>query len=130
MATLQSDLRAVDAVFALHEIHVNPENIAPVRPKTARKVVPWGEITRCIYRYLASLNGAEASTREVAVYIAICNDVDVLSPAFRQLRIATRKRLRRLTLEKRVQRIHCPSSNSEGRWAAMEVGGQLVIPGI
>lgn len=130
IATLQEDLRAVDAVFALHEIQINPENIAPVRPKTARKVIAWGEITRGIYRYLATLKGAEASTREVAVYIAICNDVDVLSPAFRQLRYATRQRLRRLALEKRIQRIHCPTGNSEGRWASFEIGGQLVIPGL
>ena len=39
IATLQDDLSAVDAVFALHEIQVNPENIAPIHPKKARKVV-------------------------------------------------------------------------------------------
>jgi hypothetical protein len=67
IATLAHDLRAVDAVFALHEIQVDPESIAPVRPKTARKVIAWGKITRGINRYLATLNGAVASTREVAI---------------------------------------------------------------
>jgi hypothetical protein len=67
---LQEDIQAIDRVIGLHDIHVNPSDIPPIRPQICKFKLPYGMATRLIYEYFRQSQDEYSSTPMIVDYAA------------------------------------------------------------
>ncbi len=117
IGTLERDLAAIDHTLGLHEIRIDPERIAPIKTQTRLDILKRGAITNSIFKYLSAIDADNATTREIAVFVAKENGIDPDCSVFAELRRRVRQRLKMLCIEKRLRRWHRLVGREEGRWS-------------
>ena len=114
---IKLDLAAIDRTLALHDIAVDPIDIAPVHNHYRRLDLQYGELSRCIYKVLRE-NGIASHTQ---IFESIAARHPHLVPdeaSVRQLKRSIHDRLKALASEGRVRRHHDVSSKSKcGIWS-------------
>ena len=116
---IKADLAAIDRTLALHDIPVDPEDIRPVQNKYKRIDLPYGELSRCIYKELRQSSPAS----HTAIFEAVAARhphlvTDVIS--IRQLKRSIHDRLKALASQGRVKRHHVGAGSPFGIWSFPE----------
>ncbi|WP_212786543.1 hypothetical protein [Ferrigenium kumadai] len=115
---LHADLQAIDTTIGMHEILINPASIPPIRSHSTKRILPYGEITRCVFDCLKYAGGGPLSTLEIAAFIASNNDLELSGESFRTLGDCVRHRLKNLRAKGKVERVNeTKGPNKEGLWA-------------
>jgi chromosome segregation ATPase len=109
LTRLNSLLGSLDHTFQLHEIQINPTEIATVVPQKNKRILPPGQMSRQIRRILASHDGW-ASTTEVTHKIIHYSKILVEDEeVYEYIHVAVRKRLRSMLAKGEVQRMEGPT---------------------
>lgn len=118
---LECDLAAIDRTLGLHEIHVQTDDIPPIKSHYARINLPRGELTRSILLCLR-LRGEPVSTTEIATFIMVRHkNLEIKNEMSRsELGESVRYRLKDLCRQGVVQRNHPLKGASEGMWSLAE----------
>jgi predicted ATP-dependent Lon-type protease len=116
LSVLREDLKTIDGAMALHEIQIDPDAIPQIRSQEAKKKLRYGVITRLIYECLKCAEKNSMTTSEIATFIAVRNNLDVVGDDFQDLRRSVQKRLKTMCAENKVERIHPAKTCLEGRW--------------
>jgi hypothetical protein len=116
LSVLREDLKVIDSAMGLHEIQIDPEIIPRICSQEATKKLPYGVITRSIYECLGCAGKNSMTTSEIATFIAVRHNMEVVSDDFSALRESVQKRLKTLCAEGKVERIHPVKTALEGRW--------------
>ena len=114
----QAELAAIDAVFSLHEVKVDPAVIKGSKPKRA-PAAAHGEMTRHLLRTLREAKGKEVYTAELALGFARLHAVDLGSITHSDLMSRVGKRLRDLSEGGLVRRHHPAVTTAMGSWSLM-----------
>jgi hypothetical protein len=122
LVTVGSLLSSLDQTFQLHEIQVEPTEIAPVVPQKNKRILPPGQMSRQIRRILASHEGW-ASTAEITIKIIQYSNISVKDEdTYEYVHIAVRKRLRSMFAKSEVQRMEgstkgrCYDGSNQSTW--------------
>lgn len=114
---LKADLQAIDTTIGMHEIQINPEIIPPIQSHKVKKVLPYGEITRCVFDSLKCAGGGPLSTLEIASFIASHHGLDLSGEKLSALGDSVRYRLKDLRAKGKVERLNeTKGPNQEGLW--------------
>lgn len=116
LEALREDIKAIDNALALHDIQIDPEIIPQIRSQEAQKKLPHGVITRAIYEYFKVAGNRPVSTTEIAMFVAVRNNIETAGDIFQVFRTSVRYRLKNLCIEGKVERLHPPKTALEGRW--------------
>lgn len=103
IATVQRQLQALDCTFELHEVQIEPQEIAPVSPQKKTWLMPHGRMSRLILNALRDHGGWMPTTLlTVAVASQVSAAHDSATPAY--VRRAVRRRLGGLLRAGRIER--------------------------
>lgn len=105
LAALKVDLAAIDNAMGQHRVMVDAESIPAIKSQDNPWHLPRGQITRSILRCLREAEGAELTTSEIALYVAVNSRLDIDPNDFRPFKIAVRKRMRAMTVEGTIRRV-------------------------
>lgn len=111
---LKRQLEAIIIALGVHEITISPDVIRPIRPYPTR-LLQFGLMTRDIYIFLKRINGS-ATTKEIARFIWLKNEINEDQISFVKFTVKVRKRLKDLSLQGKIVRLHSKSTNIEGSW--------------
>lgn len=122
LLTLSSLLASLDHTFQLHEIQIDPTEIATVIPQKNKWLLPPGQMSRQIRKILASHDGW-ASTTEITIKIIQYSNISVEDEeTYECVHIAVRKRLRGMLARSEVQRMEgstkgrCYDGSNQSTW--------------
>jgi hypothetical protein len=122
LLTLSSLLASLDHTFQLHEIQLDPTEIATVIPQKNKWLLPPGQMSRQIRKILASHDGW-ASTTEITIKIIQYSNISVEDEeTYEYVHIAVRKRLRGMLARSEVQRMEgstkgrCYDGSNQSTW--------------
>lgn len=113
---LRKDLNAIDCVLGLHEIKINPEIIQPIRSQNAKRLLPYGKLTRSIFDSLKQAGGGPLSTDEIVKFIIYSNGLYITAERVPEFREGVRQRLKTLCKKGTVERLHPVKCRVEGSW--------------
>lgn len=106
---LRQHLCSLDHTFQLHEVQVEPTELAIIVPHWNQRIFPHGQMSRHIRRILAT-NEGWASTTEVTLKIIQCSKVAVEDEeTYTYVHVAVRKRLRSMLKKGEVRRLEGPT---------------------
>lgn len=136
IATVEKRLRALDYTFELHEVRIEPREIAPISPHKNSRLMPHGRMGRLILNTLRQHGGwMPTSLLTIAVASEVRETDDSATPAY--VRRAVRRRLGGLLRAGRIERdelldefgLH--DGFSEAFWRirvnAVEIDGQDLV---
>jgi hypothetical protein len=115
IAQYEAQLAALDAVFPLHEVKVEPKKIVGVRPQKAA-LLPYGALTRSV---LSALRDAQSPlfTTEISLYVARCHGVDLSSVRKSDINQRVHRLVKKLKDKGIVEAVHAPGpTRAEGQW--------------
>lgn len=114
---LQEQLNALDAVFPLHEIAVEPTKIKGTRAKK-KALLPYGQMTKGVLKALKEAPQGQLYTTEIAAAIARQHGLTLNAKLYPQLNRAVLKRLEALHRQGYVERLHSTElgNNEVGSW--------------
>jgi hypothetical protein len=122
LVTVSSLLSSLDHTFQLHEIQIEPTEIATVVPQKNKRLLPPGQMSRQIRRILACHDGW-ASTAEITIKIIQYSNISVKDEeTYEYVHIAVRKRLRSMLAKSEVQRMEgstkgrCYDGSNQSTW--------------
>lgn len=104
ISKLERQLQALDVTFELHDIQIEPTEIAPVVPHKAIRLLPFGHMSRVMLRAMRK-HGAWVPTTVLAIEVCACMPDGGQSYDETYIRRAVRRRLRTLLREGRVERL-------------------------
>lgn len=115
---LVAKLAALDEIFPLHAVTVNPDEVPPVAHRRPENRVPlsYGTMTRLILTCLREANGEPRSTHEIAQYILERADIEVSLEQLQKFRRKVQMRLKNLERNKKVHRLHPRKTTEIGMW--------------
>lgn len=88
---IRDQLTALDQIFDLHEVEVNPESITPIKPHRRSRLLPHGQLSRAVLRELR-MHGRWGTTTEIlALVVPHLGHVDTVE--YEHIRYAIRQRL-------------------------------------
>lgn len=126
---LREQLAALDQTFQLHDIQIDPTEIASVSPHQNARLFPSGQMGRHIRRILAERDGGEwTTTPEVTRKIMESLGLSEVDSVYRSVRRAVRNRLQSLMRAGEIERIigACTSKDAPGedqsRWRLSDFG--------
>jgi hypothetical protein len=118
-AKLERQLQALDVTFELHDIQIEPTDIAPVVPQKAVKLLPFGQLSRVMLRAMRK-HGTWIPTTVLAVEVRASMPDGLQTYDETYVRRAIRRRLGALLREGRVERLlenaHAHDGSSEALW--------------
>ena len=119
---LQEQLNALDAVFPLHEIAVEPTKIKGKRAKK-KALLPYGQMTKGVLKALKEAPQGQLYTTEIAAAIARNYGLALKAPLTSELKRAVVKRLEALHRQGYVERLHSIEcgNNAVGSWRLIDV---------
>lgn len=100
---LQRDLVAIDHTLGLHEISIEPTDIAPVVPHRRRSLFPSGELTRTLLHILRT-NDDWLSTSEITTHVVEKLSAGTGAVDLPYVHHAVRRRLRTMLQRNLIQR--------------------------
>jgi len=101
---LERQLQALDVTFELHDIQIEPTDIAPVVPHKAVRLLPFGQLGRVMLRAMRK-HGTWIPTTVLAVEVRAAMPDGLRAYDEIYLRRAIRRRLGALLKEGRVERL-------------------------
>lgn len=104
VSRLERQLQALDVTFELHDIQIEPTDIAPVVPHKAVKLLPFGQMSRVMLRAMRK-HGNWVPTTVLAVEVRMAMPDGHQSYDETYVRRAVRRRLGALMREGRVERL-------------------------
>lgn len=124
LSKLEEDLAAIDRSLGLHEIHVQVENIQPIRSHYVRVKLPRGELTKSILLCFRLREGAPVRMTEIVSFIeARHSELDASAGSRAVFHRSVHNRLKALYREGRLKRHHPPKCNTEGLWSLSDEMG-------
>lgn len=115
---LEAKLAALDDVFPLHEVKVDPTVVKGRRPQRDR-LLPYGTLTKSILRSLKSASGKPLRTSTIAAHVTVDADLELTKE--NRVYVASRvaRRLKAMAKIGVVQRHHNTAigENGEGVWS-------------
>lgn len=118
---LQDSVASLSKVLSMHEIPVSAQDI-PSRKVYKRACLPYGKITKLIYKCYSSLpDGEDASLSEIMHFIALGSSwEDFSTEGIRYLRRCVRNRLKNMVHQGKLCQTRIGSCSAEPRYALNE----------
>lgn len=117
---IKADLAAIDRTLALHDIPVDPDDIRSIHNKYKRVDLPYGELSRCIFKALRQSSPA-SHTAIFEVVAARHPHLVTDGVSIRQLKRSIHDRLKALASQGRVKRHHARVGAQCGIWSFPDV---------
>ncbi len=111
---LKTQLEAIEIALSLHDIQINTELISPIKTHKQKAFGRYGSMTRGIYEYLKE--NKTGSTKEIAEFIFVKNELEIKSINFFEMKRAVGSRLRAMTRHGKIERLHTLKGLQEGIW--------------
>lgn len=121
---LQGHLDALDNTLELHDIKVCGDDIQDIRFTSKKRLVPYGKMTRLIYKYLGVSNEPK-STSDIAAYIFDHSNIKINNKQqYRDYKERTRYRLKSMRRQNKLTSPPCKiDGKTEAYWSlVMEQG--------
>ena len=109
-------LAAIDLVLGQHEIKIDPNSIAPIKPRKKAPIAKHGQMTKDIYAYLRRAKGVPCSGTQVASYIAHSYGIKYDTTEFADLRKRTQQSLRHIGKKRLAKNVSGAHAGREGLW--------------
>ncbi|NQD37657.1 hypothetical protein HPT27_11530 [Permianibacter sp. IMCC34836] len=118
---LRQDLLAIDHTISLYEIPVDPTQVPSIKPLPNARALPWGRMTRAIYRCLATDKTRAFSALEIATFVMRNEDVTFSAEGFIHFRMAIRRRLKSLLYAGKVTRLQTANGRRSAYWQFKDI---------
>ena len=115
---LEAKLKALDEVFSLHDVKVDPTVVKGRQPRQ-NCLLPYGTLTKGILRALKGANGKSLHTSTIAAHIAVDTGLDLTRKNRAHVADRASNRLEAMVKISVVQRHHNTAigENGQGVWS-------------
>lgn len=91
--SIETKLAALDTAMSLHDIAIDPLQLATIRPRRHDAVTEFGDMTRIVYRVIAGSPGGTAATPQILAALISYLDANKYAYDLSHVKKRLRKRL-------------------------------------
>lgn len=102
IARLNHDLAAIETAMGLHELQINPTDLASIRPHYTPRLLRYGQMSRIIRRTLAKAPERTASTSDILRAVLVALPRPLIGNQLKLLKKRLRIRLAIMALEGQI----------------------------
>lgn len=109
------DLIGLADVLRLHDVQIDPNEIAPTLPQARRRMLPYGVMTRRIYAALRA-HGDWMRTPDLVLAVAATNSEELPHEVYCALRDRVRRRMFNLFREGTIEKMFGPADGTDNAY--------------